>query len=90
MVLAGIDTTDRGKMNLEDLGLEDGEIVEQAKQKVQDGKNLIPWLEDPHECDNCGAYCNATREFVDTTAWVGPTDIWKCPECNSRFFRDRI
>jgi hypothetical protein len=52
----------------------------------QETKNLCPWLPDPHKCD-CGAYCDATRDYVESQAMVLP--IWKCPECNARYYRNR-
>ena len=52
----------------------------------QTSKVLCPWLEDPHTCD-CGAYCDAETEFVEQQ--MLPTDIWKCPECGNRYYRNR-
>ena len=53
----------------------------------QTSKVLCSWLEDPHTCDECGAYCDATVEYVE--AQVSYMDIWKCPECDARYFRNR-
>lgn len=60
---------------------ETGEKVEQAT------KNLIPWLEDPRQCE-CGAYCDATTGYVERMASY--EDIWECPDCERRYYRDRI
>lgn len=56
--------------------------VEEAKEQ---GKRLIPWLPDPHRCE-CGALCDADRQFVREQGV--PMDVWVCPECNRRFYRD--
>lgn len=50
-------------------------------------KNLVPWLESPHKCD-CGAYTDATHEYVEPQAMY--MDVWKCPECGTRYYRDRL
>ena len=57
--------------------------IERTKQET---KNLCPWIEDPHKC-SCGAYCDATRDYVQSQALV--MDIWKCPECGDRYYRNR-
>jgi len=54
---------------------------------VEDVKNLCPWLEDPHQCD-CGAYCDSTHEYVEEQAMY--MDVWKCPKCGDRYYRDRV
>jgi hypothetical protein len=48
-------------------------------------RGLIPWLPDPHQCD-CGAYCEATRGYVQRQAMH--MDIWECPDCENRYFRE--
>jgi len=63
------------------------ESAKDAKEKVEEEtKNLCPWLPDPHKCD-CGAYCDATQDYVESQALV--MDIWLCPECDARYFRNR-
>jgi len=62
--------------------LEDG--IERTKQET---KNLCPWLPDPFRCDSCNSYCDATQDYVASQALV--MDIWKCPECDARYFRNR-
>jgi len=57
--------------------------IERTKEET---KNLCPWLPDPHKC-SCGAYCDATKDFVESQALV--MDIWKCPECGDRYYRNR-
>ena len=57
--------------------------IERTKQET---KNLCPWLPDPHKCD-CGAYCDATQDFVASQALV--MEIWLCPECGARYYRNR-
>jgi hypothetical protein len=52
----------------------------------QTSKVLCLWLPDPHTCD-CGAYCDAETEFIEEQ--MLPTDIWKCPECGNRYYRNR-
>jgi hypothetical protein len=58
--------------------------IEKTKQET---KNLCPWLEDPYRCDSCNSYCDATEDFVESQALV--MDIWKCPECGDRYYRNR-
>ena len=72
--------------------MSDGFDLQQAVEQAQDGveragKSLVPWLPDPHQCD-CGAYTNATHEYVASQAMY--MDIWKCPECGTRYYRDRL
>jgi len=57
--------------------------IEQVEKET---KNLCPWLPDPHKCD-CGAYCDATKDFVKSQALV--MGIWQCPECGDRYYRNR-
>lgn len=59
-----------------------------AETVERQGKVLIPWLPDPYTCDDCGAYCDATEEYVDQQAMI--VDVWKCPECESRYYRDSV
>jgi len=64
------------------------ESAKAAKEKVEEGtKNLCPWIEDPYRCDSCNSYCDATQDFVESQALV--MDIWECPECGDRYFRNR-
>jgi len=56
----------------------DGETVEKAK-------GLIPWLPDPKRCD-CGALCLSDTQFVASQAMH--MDVWDCPECEKRYYRD--
>ncbi len=61
--------------------------VEQAREQ---SKELIPWLPDPYICDHCGAYCEPSEEFVDDAGHVGYTEVWVCPECGARYYRERV
>jgi len=60
------------------------EAAESARETV---KNLCPWLPDPYQCDDCGAYCDATEGYVREQAMV--VDTWTCPECGQRYYRNR-
>jgi hypothetical protein len=62
------------------------EAADSARETV---KNLCPWLPDPHQCGDCGAYCDATEGYVQEQAVV--VDIWQCPndECGQRYYRNR-
>lgn len=79
-------------MNLEEIGIDDGKVVEAAKGAVAQGKELVPWLPDPKKCDYCGSYCRAETQHVDTSGWVGYRDVWQCPnsDCGARYFRERV
>ena len=59
--------------------------VEKARETVQEGRRLIPWLPDPHRCE-CGALCYAEHDYVESQAMVMP--IWECRECGKRYYRD--
>ena len=59
------------------------EAVESVRDKTR-GK-LINWL-DHFDCKHCGAVCTAETEFVESQAMY--CEIWKCEECESRFYRD--
>ena len=65
--------------------------IEAAEKAVDSAKsatkNLCPWLPDPHTCQECGAYCDATTDYVQQQAMV--VEIWECPDCGSRFYRNR-
>jgi DNA-directed RNA polymerase subunit RPC12/RpoP len=61
--------------------------LDDAQEAVEKATGLIPWLEDPYECDNCGAYCEADTQYVGQVAEY--TEVWDCPECSSRYFRER-
>ena len=63
--------------------LNKGEIQESVENTT---RNLIPWLENPHQCD-CGAYCLATQAFVESQAIY--MDVWECPDCDSMYHRTR-
>ena len=75
-------------MNVDDLLIDTDDVTEKVQQQ---GRRLVPWLENPHQCD-CGKYCIATEEFVNTNAWVGPREIWECPDddCGKRYYRERV
>ena len=65
--------------------------IEAAEKAVSSAKsatkNLCPWLPDPHVCDSCGAYCDATVDYVAQMADY--MDVWECPECEARYYRNR-
>ena len=65
--------------------------IEAAEKAVDSAKsatkNLCPWLPDPHVCDSCGAYCDATVDYVAQQADY--MDVWECPECEARYYRNR-
>jgi len=48
-------------------------------------RGLIPWLENPKQCD-CGEYCIATTGYVGDQAMY--MDIWQCEDCGNRYYRD--
>jgi hypothetical protein len=63
-------------------------IEEGIDTATEQTKTLCPWLPDPHKCD-CGAYCDATRDYVAEQAAV--MDVWQCPndDCGQRYHRER-
>ena len=65
--------------------------IEAAEKAVDSAKsatkNLCPWLPDPHVCQECGAYCDATVDYVAQQADY--MDVWECPECGARYYRNR-
>jgi hypothetical protein len=58
--------------------------IERTKEET---KNLCPWLESPHTCPKCSVYCDAERSYVESQAMI--MRVWKCPECDARYFRNR-
>ena len=61
--------------------------IEQGTEAIeQTSKVLCSWLPDPHTCE-CGAYCDAEVEYVQSQAMY--MDIWKCPNCGGRYYRNR-
>lgn len=68
------------------------ELTRDAAEATQSkARNLIPWLPDPHRCEDCGTYCIATQVFDHRTAAFHnrATPAWECPECQSTFYRER-
>ena len=65
--------------------------LEKAEKAVDSAKsatkNLCPWLEPPFKCPQCNVYCDAEVDYVREQAI--PVKIWRCTECNSRFYRHR-
>lgn len=57
-----------------------------AESAVEKAKGLLPWLEDPHECE-CGQWCEASHEYVADQAMY--LDVWTCPDCGNRYYRER-
>ncbi|AFH21766.1 hypothetical protein OSG_eHP8_00240 [environmental Halophage eHP-8] len=60
--------------------------LDDAENAVEKATGLIPWLEDPRECE-CGAYCKAETQYVGQQASY--MDVWVCPECSNRYYRNR-
>ena len=61
--------------------------IEQGTEAIEETlKVLCSWLEDPHTCE-CGAYCDAEVEYVQSQAMY--MDIWRCPNCGERYYRNR-
>lgn len=56
-----------------------------GKAVVDRARGAVSWL-GGHRCDACGAGCEPGREYVEEQAMV--CDVWVCPECGSRFYRD--
>ena len=53
------------------------EGVQSASDSVQEhGRNLIPWLPDPPNCERCGAMMYATVTF--DSRMVQYTNAWEC------------
>jgi len=63
------------------------DVVDAKDKATEQTKRLVPWLDDPHVCDECGAYCDATVDYVAQQADY--MDVWECPECEARYFRNR-
>ena len=65
--------------------------LEKAKDATQsvkrDSKVLCPWLPDPPTCE-CGRYMDAESEYVAEQAMI--VDVWTCPECEYREYRDGV
>jgi len=61
---------------------------EAANTANRQTKNLVPWLEDPKQCENCNSYCDADYQYVDGQAQY--MQVWQCPNCEKRYFRDRV
>lgn len=61
-------------------------LEETAEQTKERAYSLIPWLETPKEC-SCGTLCEAKTEYVKAQAMY--MDVWKCPECSTRYYRER-
>lgn len=60
---------------------------ETVEESVEQGKRLISWLPDPHECPHCNVYCDADTQYVAEQARPD-VDVWVCPNCETRFYRD--
>ena len=63
------------------------DVVDAKDKATEQTKRLVPWLDDPHVCDECGAYCDASMGYVQEQAMTVRT--WECPQCNSRYYRHR-
>jgi len=63
--------------------------LDDAQDAVEKATGLIPWLEDPKECDSCGTFCEADTQYVGQQAAY--TDVWVCPneDCSTRYYRNR-
>jgi hypothetical protein len=61
--------------------------IDDATEAVKEhAQGLVPWLPDPKQC-TCGAYCEAKTEYV--AEQVVYTDVWVCPQCDTRYYRYR-
>jgi hypothetical protein len=64
-----------------------------AREAVKSkARNLVPWLEAPYQCDDCGVYCMAERTYDPQRAAFHPMGMapcWSCPECNTDYVRER-
>jgi len=60
--------------------------LDDAQNAVEKATGLIPWLEDPKKCE-CGTYCEAETQYVGQQASY--MDVWVCPECSNRYYRNR-
>lgn len=63
------------------------DVVDAKDNAREQTKRLVPWLADPHRCDECGAYCDATVGYVASQASY--MDVWQCSECDARYYRTR-
>lgn len=67
------------------------ERAEKAVEEAQDqAKELVSWIPDPYECDECGYYCDAEYQYV--TGQAKYCKVWQCPneECGNRYYRERV
>jgi hypothetical protein len=68
------------------------ELGREAREAAESSvRNLLPWLPDPHVCEECGAYCRSERAYVVETAAFhgGACPVWECPECGAMYHRER-
>jgi len=62
------------------------ESTETASQTV---RNLLSWLPNPHQCQECGTYCESGVTYDSQLCM--PVDAWICPneECEMEYYRER-
>jgi hypothetical protein len=65
------------------------DLSESAESAREGVKNLISWLPDPYECDDCNVYCDATETYNPQTAAFdgGACPAWECPHCGREYVR---
>jgi len=70
---------------MSDFSLSDA-LADGVERAHKETKVLCDWLPDPPMCAECGRYMDAEHEYVDQQAMY--MDVWSCPECDYREYRD--
>lgn len=74
-------------MDIPTLG--DAEDVTDAVQRKT--KTLVPWLDPPLECPECGSYMDAERVYDPQQAAfypMGQAPAWVCKDCDIQLRRE--
>lgn len=63
------------------------ELARDASEATKSkARNLLPWLETPKTCDNCGELCIATVTYDPRQCLY--VDCWQCNSCQATFYRE--
>lgn len=78
-------------MNLEDLAVDDGTLVERAEAAGHAVREFLGVAFEAHVCPDCQTACEPAETYDTARAaeYGGKAPSWHCPDCGTHYVREQ-